>query len=43
MPMLDDDRPLKPKIMARFLEMDIAMIEKHNKFIEEKDLSFDFI
>jgi hypothetical protein len=29
--------------MARFLERDIAMIEKHNKFIEEQDLSFDFI
>ncbi len=43
MPMLDDDGPLKPKIMARFLERDIAMIEKHNKFIEEQDLSFDFI
>ncbi len=41
--MLDDDRPFKPKIMARFLERDIVMIEKHNKFIEEQDLSFDFI
>jgi hypothetical protein len=29
--------------MARFLERDIATIEKHNKFIEEQDLSFDFI
>jgi hypothetical protein len=41
--MLDDDRPLKPKIMARFLERDIVMIEKHNKFMEEQDLSFDII
>jgi hypothetical protein len=29
--------------MTRFLERDIAMIEKHNKFIEEQDFSFDFI
>jgi hypothetical protein len=43
MPILDDDEPLKPKIMTRFLERDIAMIEKHNKFIEEQDFSFDFI
>ncbi len=43
MSMLDDDRPLKPKIMARFFERDIVMIEKHNKFIQEQDLSFDFI
>ncbi len=41
--MLDEDEPLKPKIMARLLGRDIAMIEKHNKFIEEQDLSFNFI
>jgi hypothetical protein len=29
--------------MARFFERDIVMIEKHNKFIQEQDLSFDFI
>ncbi len=31
------DGPLKLKAMAEFLENDFAMIEKHNKLIEEED------